>query len=272
MQHPSRGVPVVRTRAFGSLDRRHDSAGATAFDIRYAPHTVLPVHAHEAPLFLLTLAGAFDETTGSLPRTCIAQRLQFRPAGLPHAQRFGPEGARCLAVELGAEPAAALREVTREREFRGRAALLAMRLADELDRPSAETSLVVEETVARLVEATRPPHDTPNESCPSWLSRASDLIDSRLAGSVRLADIARAVDRHPVHVSRCFRRHFGCDVADYVRQRRVHDACRRLRDSDEPLSQIAAACGFSDQSHMGRAFQLVLRRSPGAYRGGRWGR
>jgi AraC family transcriptional regulator len=266
IQHPAGAVPVVRSRVFGAIDRRQSFGCATTFEIRYAPRAVLPMHAHASPLFLLTLEGSFDETVGRNERTCVARRLLYRPSGQRHAQRFHDRGARCLAIELAADQASALQYAERDREFRGEPALLAMRLYDEVSHPTIDTELVVEETVARLAAITAGVDDRKHERCPTWLDRIIDLIDARLATSVRLKDLAAEVNRHPVHVSRAFRRQFGCDVADFLRRRRLHEACRLIREGKEPLSAIATSTGFSDQSHMGRAFRDILGRSPGACR------
>src|SRR5262245_65500577 len=113
-----------------------------------------------------------------------------------------------------------------------------MRLHDEVSNPTIDTELVVEETVFRLAAVAAGIDDREDERCPAWLDRIIELIDARLETSLRLKDLAAEVSRHPVHVSRCFRRQFGCDIADFVRRRRVHEACRRIREPSEPLSLI----------------------------------
>jgi AraC family transcriptional regulator len=258
-------VAIVGTRVFGTVVRRQIYPDAALIEVRYAPHSSLPVHAHESSLFLLTLEGRFEETVARRSRICHPGRLFYRPAGEEHAQRFHDGGSACLAIDLPPVPSADVRE-TDGLELAGAPALLAMRLYDEFRRPTGDTPLVVEETVARLTGArVAMSHGAPDAQ-PDWLERLVELIESRLAAAIRLRDLAVEADRHPVHVSRCFRHRFGCDIAEFVRRRRVHEACRRIRATDEPLSAIAATTGFSDQSHMGRAFRQVMGRSPGAYR------
>jgi AraC family transcriptional regulator len=259
-------VPLVRTRVFGTIARKRTFPDATLIEIRYAPRTLLPLHAHESCLFLLTLQGSFEETVGRRSRICRPRRLVYRPAGEPHSQQFAESGATCLAIELPGMRDAALEGTDDRLELGGAPTLLALRLHDEFCRPSNDTPLVVEETVAALTGASRRPEDGQPERSPRWLKRVLDIIESRFATPIRLRDLAAEADRHPVHVSRCFRRHCGCEVSQFVRRRRVHEACRRIRRGQEPLGAIAASTGFSDQSHMGRAFREVMGRSPGAYR------
>ena len=213
-------------------------------------------------MYLLIVEGTFEETIGRKSRTCGSHRLLYRQAGEEHAQLFGERGATCLAIELPVEPEGN----PGGNEQRGKAALLAMRLYDEFARPTTETPLIVEETVATLTGSRERFEHTIHEGPPDWLNRTVDLIEARLSTTLRLRDLAAEADRHPVHVSRTFRKIYGCDVAEFVRRRRVHEACRRIREERTSLSVIAATSGFSDESHMGRAFKQVIGRSPGAYR------
>jgi AraC-like DNA-binding protein len=47
---------------------------------------------------------------------------------------------------------------------------------------------------------------------------------------------------------------------------RVLRAKSLLRDPMRPLSDIATACGFADQSHFTRVFTSLVGASPGAWR------
>lgn len=260
---PMPEVPVVGTRVFGTTSRTCVFPEATLIEIRYEPGAFLPMHAHEPRIFLFTVAGSFQETFAGRSRICHSRQLVYRPAGERHSQQFLDVGATCFAIEVSVETGPALARADGRLELSGRPTLLAMRLYDEFVRPSSETALVVEETVTML--STAGAIVTQRERTPRWLGKAVEMIEARLATTIGLRDLAMEVGRHPVHVSRCFRREFGCDVAEFVRRRRVHEACRRIRQRGGSLGAIAAATGFSDQSHMGRAFNDVMGCSPGAY-------
>ena len=51
-----------------------------------------------------------------------------------------------------------------------------------------------------------------------------------------------------------------------VDRARVEACLRLLRDPERPLSQVAAALGYSDQAHLTRAFRRWMGECPSAYR------
>jgi AraC family transcriptional regulator len=91
------------------------------------------------------------------------------------------------------------------------------------------------------------------------------VIDHGDAGHVSLSSLARTVGRHPVHVAREFRRHYGTSIGEYHRRTRLRRA-RELMRSRAPFSEIAFACGFSSHSHLSRAFKAEFGMTPSAFR------
>ena len=70
----------------------------------------------------------------------------------------------------------------------------------------------------------------------------------------------------PSHFSRAFKATFGTKVLDYIHRCRIERAQQLMLVSKQPLSQIALACGFADQSHYCRVFRAVVGLSPNAWR------
>jgi AraC-like DNA-binding protein len=48
--------------------------------------------------------------------------------------------------------------------------------------------------------------------------------------------------------------------------RRVELVCTMLTTTREPLSQVALACGFSDQAHLCKVFRRTIGMRPSAWR------
>jgi AraC family transcriptional regulator len=258
---------LERGQLFGAITRALHLACATLTETRYAPDSTLPPHVHAQPMFVFVADGSFDERFDRHERTCGPRRLLYRPAGERHAQRFLSRGAVCMTVELPSLPAdGGLADADGRLALEGAPALAGMRLYDELAAPTPDTPLVAEELIAHLVADAPRRRLVHERRPPAWLRTARDMLEASVARPVTLHAVAQAVGVHRVHLSRTFRRYYGCGVGEYVRRLRVHAACARLRDATALGSAIACEAGFSDESHMGRAFRQVMRCTPRDYR------
>ena len=64
------------------------------------------------------------------------------------------------------------------------------------------------------------------------------------------------------HFARAFHQSVGMPPHNYLLSRRLDRAERMLRETQLPLSEIAVATGFSDQSHLSRHFRRRTGMSP----------
>lgn len=96
--------------------------------------------------------------------------------------------------------------------------------------------------------------------------RAVDYLEAHLDAPIRLQELAELANLSEFHFQRMFRASLGVSPHDWLARRRVEQAKRLLRDGDDPIVQIAAACGFSSQSHLSRAFKDGTGQTPAAYR------
>src|SRR5262249_8473367 len=178
---------------------------------------------------------------------------------------FKVELSPAWARRLGAPPEL----MGRPAEFQGGpAADLALRLYQEFRRPDPFSALVVEGLVLELLGtagrlAAQPPRGAAG---PRWLARVREALHANLAQRPALTDLAALAGVHPVHLAAAFRRHSGCTVGQYLRQRRIEEARRRLAGSDAPLAEIALELGFADQSHFTRTFKSLVGLTPAAFR------
>lgn len=98
------------------------------------------------------------------------------------------------------------------------------------------------------------------------LSLVRDLIESRFAEPVPLADMASVVGLSVSQFARQFKARLGVAPHRYLLGLRVDAARRMLRDSALPIADIATRCGFSHQEHLTRVMQTRLGTTPAAIR------
>lgn len=83
---------------------------------------------------------------------------------------------------------------------------------------------------------------------------------------LNLKRIAHRLRKPSRHVSEAVNRCRGMSVSVYVNNFRVEEACRLLRGTDEPVTQITFASGFLTKSNFNREFLRVTGMSPKAFR------
>ena len=99
---------------------------------------------------------------------------------------------------------------------------------------------------------------------PRSVIQAMKYIHQNYPGDVSLADIARAANLSPYHLTRVFKKAAGISPHQYLLQVRVNSARSLLTAGagDRSLAEIAAAVGFADQSHLTRHFKRMLGVTP----------
>jgi len=101
---------------------------------------------------------------------------------------------------------------------------------------------------------------------PKQIRGVVDYIEARLASNPSIADLARQCGLSPSHFAQAFRQTMGMAPHQWLLHRRVESAKNLLRDTDVSIAEIAAACGFYDQSHLSRVFTRIQGRSPRGWR------
>jgi transcriptional regulator of acetoin/glycerol metabolism len=98
------------------------------------------------------------------------------------------------------------------------------------------------------------------------LRRVKDDIRSHLDKNIRIDVLAGLAGLSVHHFSRAFKRSVGVAPHQYVMQQRIEKAAELLARTDQLLSDIALATGFSDQSHLARSFRRIVGSTPSSFR------
>jgi AraC family transcriptional regulator len=101
---------------------------------------------------------------------------------------------------------------------------------------------------------------------PRVVRRRREHIDSNIAQRISVEALAKLANLSVCYFVRVFKQSVGVTPHDYLIRRRVERTMELLSGTDMPLSEIALAAGFADQSHCARRFRQHVGMSPRDYR------
>jgi AraC family transcriptional regulator len=167
--------------------------------------------------------------------------------------------------DLNYEPGAGVNDVT----ISGLGGLLlpALRHPDQANLLFLDhVLLAVGVHVAQTYGGMRPMSQPARGGLAPWQERrAKEILRANLKG-VALKEVARECGLSVGYFSHAFRRTLGVAPYKWLIEQRLVLSKEKLRDDGLSLSDVAAECGFSDQSHLARHFQRIVGVSPGAWR------
>lgn len=247
----SKVTPAEGHSYTGAVARQRRFAGGDVARIMHPPHQRIDAHGHDWPVLTLYRIGAYREQGEAGEVSFDGPSAVFQPAGAAHADEIGASGLETLALTfdpdwLGAPLPA--QTTWRQGGVIGAASrqLAAVWLSGDEACVRAQTMRFL-----RGFDEDAPPR-------PAW----ADAVTHALDAETSTREIARAAARNPAWLARAYRAWRGEGLGETLRRRRVERATLCLRETAAPLAEIAAACGFADQSHMNRAFRALLARTP----------
>jgi AraC-like DNA-binding protein len=98
------------------------------------------------------------------------------------------------------------------------------------------------------------------------MRRAAEILEAHLDGNIVLRQVAEACELSVSHFARAFKKTFRRTPYNWLIERRVDKAKDLMMNSRLPLTDIAARCGFTDQSGLNRSFKRIHGVSPGIWR------
>jgi AraC family transcriptional regulator len=231
----------------------------------------MPRHTHELAHISIVLRGAYAERYGRRERLAEPSILVIHPPDEDHSVTFKSAGAHVFSIHLKPLWLERVRDYSEILDSPadfcgGYPASLALRLYREFCQMDAVAPLMIESLALEIIAAATRRARPASEQTPRWLEQARELLHATFTGPVTLAAVGAAVGVHPVYLAAQFRQHYHCTVGEYVRRLRIEAACREVSASDAPLSEIASANGFYDQSHFTNVFKRHTGMTPAQYR------
>jgi AraC-like DNA-binding protein/ligand-binding sensor protein len=98
------------------------------------------------------------------------------------------------------------------------------------------------------------------------LRKAERFIWKNYTRKISLKEIADASGLSAPYFSTIFKEEMGENLSNYLNRLRVEKAMTMLAEINMPISEIAGACGFEDQSWFSKIFKSYTGYSPGKYK------
>ncbi|MEC4684753.1 MAG: helix-turn-helix domain-containing protein [Nitrospirota bacterium] len=100
----------------------------------------------------------------------------------------------------------------------------------------------------------------------SSIHRAIRYINKNYTSRIKLSEIAKEAGKSISCFERTFKKETGITFIMYVNRLRISKAIKMLREDGLSMSDIAFACGFTNQFHFTRTFKRIMKTSPRVYK------
>jgi AraC-like DNA-binding protein len=196
---------------------------------------------------------------GGSQERALSRRLIYLPAG--HREVLHYEGsAHVLAIEIlptwkprggeagwPSEPVPLIAPLYEQ--------VWAVLIAIAERRPCSAVSSALNRLLVDVLSFTR-------KKAPDWLQRLVDDLHENWRGPALLADLSRSYGKSVQHICRSLKSYTGTTLQRYLLLLRLDHARGLIWGTDMPLSEVANATGFADQSHLTRALSSHLEITP----------
>lgn len=229
-------------------------------------------HSDPHPIMLWITKGHSRVTAAARTRGLGPFSAVFIPAGLPwsldpgphlqatltrlplHGAAMFPERARILRV----------RELDRQIELTGMVeAINNPGTGPGADRIQLAQAILLSAWIERQSPVVR---RTPPDRANQLAADFANMVESCYLEGLGLAQIGERMGMTATHLTRTLKATCGQTAANYLTDRVMHEARRRLADSGDSAAEISRALGFSSPAYFSRAFAAHAGVTPGAFR------
>lgn len=241
-------------------------------EVLAAGGAVIPAHHHAHAHLTLIDSGMITDSAGGSIEVLHPGDVLFRPAGAVHENLIAEAGSRGVIIDISGALLASVSSVwpgaaesirTDTQTLRG----VPARILEELRQDDHASPFLLRGLIFELLgigaRVLRP--SVVSAGPPPWLADAVAIIAQRYAEPLTIADVAREAGASATRLRDALRRWHGSTFADMLREQRIEVAAALL-ETDRSLQEIAATCGFYDQSHFTRAFHDVRGITPHRHR------
>lgn len=244
--------------------RQTANAGSFLVEVFFTPpNTRAPFHVHEEVTVVVPLSGLFVENTMKTsirgkPGAAIVETPES-----PHENIYSPLGGTNLRLRISTELEKLVSFEPHARAVHVPTYEVARGMAEHLSDPDPLRLECAGLEILGFVN-----------NGPEWIPRGRPAFLRDVVADLRanlclergIAAIARDASISPVRLVRSFRKVYGVSLARFMRVLQMQRALSLLSDPGISISAVAAETGFSDQSHMTRAFARTYGLTPAVLR------
>ncbi|MCS3801184.1 helix-turn-helix domain-containing protein [Niastella sp. OAS944] len=233
-------------------------------------HDHVDWHYHENAYFTFLLTGRVLDGNNKVTHECSAGSLLFQNWQEPHYNVGSKQYTRGFHVELKPSWFAyfdmPVNLVEGSIRITDPALITNMyNVFKEMKLHNGKSQLEIDALLVQLFGAFTKEKVLIKSQVPAWVKVIREVLHDSPDGW-KLIELAKLANVHPVHLSRHFSKYFKVTLGDYIRTIKVQKALSLLPNKQLSLTEIAAECGFADQSHFIRSFKSCHQLTPLHYR------
>lgn len=255
---------------FGVNKRTIKLDGTILTEAKSSPEMNVPWHYHENAYFFFHLSGKLDEVNKKNTVTCVPGTVLFHHWQDPHYDKNFSSDTSFFHIEI--EDRWFIRHQLKPSIVEGSMQLknpvlktIVRKIHREITLCDTATQLSVDGLLLQAIAELTRSSENKIVQVPEWVNKVRDILNNEHE-SITLQMLSRETGVHPVHLSKEFPRYFNCGFGEYIRSARIEKAASLLSKSSMKLSEIAYACGFSDESHFIRSFKEAMATTPAKFR------
>ena len=98
------------------------------------------------------------------------------------------------------------------------------------------------------------------------VQKTLDYICLNIQNPLSLNHLAQFLSVNKCYLSSLFKRETGLTIVEFITERRISHAIYLLNTTDDPIQEIAIACGIPDLSYFTKLFRQNKGMTPSQYR------
>lgn len=247
---------------FGTKKTSRDLEKCSLNVSSYLPNESIPFHYHELPYASIALNGVYLEKRSTQLKELLVDngKILFRPRGYEHANKFGKGSGVCFNLEFKKTDCSVQNEYASFIEK-----LHVLECTVEFTKiingflqnyEDDELQCLVDEclVVTSKKEITTKGSDV--------IKKSVDYIFANYQNPISLADVALAMNVHPVYLARTYKNKLNITVGEFIRGIRISQSFMEVFSENRSLTHLAYTTGFYDQSHFIKCFKSAYGISP----------